>query len=104
MGIEQNRDGKYEKEIITRSGSKYNETVYPYVVSCDFCSKKAYKMGETPGDAADAARKDNFATIPSKSIHLPSKWACKSCKEKMAGGLEGALKKHESVVHSKKTG
>jgi hypothetical protein len=109
MGIEQNRDGKYEKEITTRSGGKYNETVYPYVVSCDYCAKKAYKMGETPGDAADLARKDNFTTVPAKSIALPSKWSCKSCKEKMCAkpseaGLEGAFKKLERVVQSKKTG
>lgn len=109
MGIEQSRTGSYQKEVMTRSGSVYNETVFPWKCSCDFCGKEAHKMGENAGEAADAARKDNFTTVPSKSITLPSRWACTSCKEKIDSGKKFPLvdaMKHTTNVRdqSKKTG
>jgi len=85
MPIEQSKHSHYEKAIVNR-GRTYSESIYPWKVYCDFCPTAAYKFGETAGDAADEARRDGFVTIPNKVVVLPSKWACKTCKEAMDKG------------------
>jgi hypothetical protein len=82
MTIEQSKSEHYTKKITSFSGSVYNEEIYPWRVVCDFCSKPAFASGEDPGSSADAARKDNFITVPSKSVALPSKWKCLECQKK----------------------
>lgn len=76
---------------ITNSGKRYTKDlpgglwmdVVPFQCSCDWCGKTAYKSGEDPGDAADAARKEGFSTV-SVGAAEPMKWACKECKSKTA--------------------
>lgn len=58
----------------------YLENTSPWRVRCDFCGCDACKDGGTAGDAADAARREGFATVPNKNVLLPSKWACPGCK------------------------
>jgi hypothetical protein len=82
MPIKQSKDEHYTKKITSFSGSTYSEEVFPYLVYCDYCDHPAFKNGETAGEAADMARKDNFITVKAKSVSLPSKWQCKSCQEK----------------------
>jgi hypothetical protein len=67
--------------VVKTFTGKYVEEYRPFLVRCDFCGRDAHKPGDTPGDAADAARKDGYTTIPAKIPALPSKWSCRSCKE-----------------------
>jgi len=83
MAIEQSRQSLYQKDVVTRGGSKYSEPVYPWKCHCDFCNKEAHKWADTAGDAADMARKDGFSLVPAKAVALPMKWQCRACKEKV---------------------
>lgn len=81
MPIEQSKHKSHSRAV-----GRFYEDVFPWQVVCDFCSKPAYKKGDTAGDAADEARKDGFCTIPSKVVALPSRWCCKDCKAKLDAG------------------
>ncbi len=81
MAIKQNKDLRYTKKMTSFSGASYSEEVFPWIVDCDGCGKQAHGHGDDPGLASDNARRDHFTTVPSKSLALPSKWYCKSCRE-----------------------
>lgn len=100
MPIEQSKSS-YQKEITLRGGGKFSETIRPWRCRCDYCGKEAYKEGETPGDAADVARKDGFSTIPSKIATHPSKWACATCKEKLDKKQTMVMKAATNIITKK---
>lgn len=52
-----------------------------WLCECDQCGTVSHGAGRDAGQAADAARKDGFTTIPSKRLSAPSRWLCKECKK-----------------------
>jgi hypothetical protein len=49
---------------------------------CDFCGGKTRRYGFlNPGDAADAARKEGWTTVPA-GLGQPMRWKCRSCVER----------------------
>ncbi len=49
------------------------------VVECDFCRDRALKVGNDAGEAADAARKEGFETVPGEKLGDPKRWQCPRC-------------------------
>jgi len=50
------------------------------VVQCDFCQDQAHKVGNSPGEAADAARNEGFETVKGENLGDPKKWQCPRCR------------------------
>jgi hypothetical protein len=77
MAIEQT-----SKSFTRKLPGGFWEEINPSRVICDHCGKAAAKQGNTPGDAADAARKDGFSLVHGRFL-APLKWACNGCKDTM---------------------
>lgn len=76
MGMTRNANTKWFKSPHTGQ-VPYHEPL-EWRVSCDSCGHGAPHEA-SPGDAADAARKRGFVTVP-QGIN-PSKWHCKGCQK-----------------------
>lgn len=57
---------------------------YSYVIQCDFCSWEVPSPKDTPGDAADEARRRGMITVPGVRLTDPSSWCClnEQCRKK----------------------
>ena len=66
--------------MINKTNSKSIRTHEPmWALTCDDCGVRTTGQGETPGDAADQARKEGFSTKPGPTLTEPLTWACSGC-------------------------
>lgn len=73
---------KSDKLISRKNNFGLREEFFPWRCRCDYCGRDASRAGDSPGDAADLARKEGFVPV-NVGMFDPMKWSCANCKTTM---------------------